>query len=355
MRFHVVALPHTRVAFDFEACAYTSKVRKFCKMMHGLGHTVYLYAAGDKTDAPCTEFISCLSEQQRADAVGAKPFVEASFDNNLPHWRTFNRKAAGGILSRMEKRDFICLIAGWAQHPLTAIEAFDDCMTVEFGIGYGGSFAKYRVFESYAWMHMTYGAKHHANLHDADGNFYDAVIPNYFEPELFPLEETKGDYHLFIGRIVDRKGFQIAVDVCKEKGVRLIMAGQGKAPDGIEHAGVVGPEVRAKLMGCARAVWAPTRYIEPFGGVAVEAQMCGTPVITTDWGAFAETVADGVTGFRCHLKREFGRAVERLGELASPAAIREHAMQYSVERIRHRYHDYFERLLTLWGDGWNAR
>jgi hypothetical protein len=47
-------------------------------------------------------------------------------------------------------------------------------LAVEFGIGYPGSFAKYRVFESYAWMHTTYGAQRGA---DIDGVWYDAVIP----------------------------------------------------------------------------------------------------------------------------------------------------------------------------------
>jgi glycosyltransferase involved in cell wall biosynthesis len=30
----------------------------------------------------------------------------------------------------------------------------------------------------------------------------------------------------------------------------------------------------------------------------VEAMACGTPVVTTNWGAAPELVADGVTGFR---------------------------------------------------------
>jgi hypothetical protein len=56
-------------------------------------------------------------------------------------------------------------------------------MVVELGIGYEGSFAKYRVFESYAWMHYTYGKIDQSD----NGRFFDCVIPNYFNTEEFPL------------------------------------------------------------------------------------------------------------------------------------------------------------------------
>jgi glycosyltransferase involved in cell wall biosynthesis len=93
-------------------------------------------------------------------------------------------------------------------------------------------------------------------------------------------------------------------------------------------------------------------YLEPFGNVAVEAQACGTPAITTDWGAFTETVLHGQTGFRCRTLREFIDAALTCHTL-DPWAIRQHAVaNYSLEATAVKYDRYFRRLLTVWGDGW---
>ena len=62
-------------------------------------------------------------------------------------------------------------------------------MVVEYGIGYNGTFAKYRVFESYAHMHKIWGAQ---GGFDPDGKFYDVVIPNYFEPGRLPASVDEG-------------------------------------------------------------------------------------------------------------------------------------------------------------------
>ena len=52
------------------------------------------------------------------------------------------------------------------------------------------------------------------------------------------------------------------------------------------------------MLGRACAMIFPIRWPEPFGLVMVEAMACGTPVVTTNWGAAPELVDDGVTGFR---------------------------------------------------------
>jgi len=349
MRFHVVSVPHTQVTLEYSACAFTEKVRKFCIMMTSLGHEVYLYA-GDQNVAPCTEHVPCFTEEERLAHCGGKHFIEAVWDANYGLWVDFNRRVASEIRRRAQQQDIVCIIGGTANAPLE--RELSDLLVVEFGIGYPGSFAKYRVFESYAWMHATYGAQTPGGAAAADGRWFDAVIPGYFEVDQFEPKYEKDDYFFFIGRLIDRKGLHIATEVCQRLGKRLIIAGQGETPKWGEYVGLVGPEQRNAIMANARAVFMPTIYLEPFGNVAVEAQACGTPAITTDWGAFTETVKHGVTGYRCRSLQEFCDAARNCDTL-DYHAIRKHAVEnYSLEVVAQKYDAYFRRLLTLWGDGW---
>jgi glycosyltransferase involved in cell wall biosynthesis len=333
-------------------CAYTEKVRKFCVMMKSLGHTVYLYA-GEKNEAPCDELITCIPEKLQRQVVGDRPYVHASWDSKLPHWKRFNENAVAGIRHRMQPQDFLCVIGGYAHEPIA--RALPQLLCVEFGVGYGGVFAKHRVWESYAWMHTVLGAQSKGDAHATNGEWFDAVIPNYFEPKAFPRSTKKGDYYLFMGRLIDRKGPHIAAEVCEKLGARLIVAGEGTPPKYGEFVGPVGPKQRGQLLSKAQAVFVPTIYVEPFGGVAVEAMLCGTPVITTDWGAFTETVVQGVTGFRCRTLKEFMDAAKK-APLLNSRAIRKYAVgRYSLDAVAPQYQAYFERLSTLWGDGWYAQ
>jgi len=331
MRFHIVALPHTQVTKEFAGCAFTEKVRRFCIMMHDLGHEVFLYA-GEEVEAPVTELITCVNEDQRAAAVATvSHYTQYPFSGGL--WWNFNTKAIEGIRDRIQPQDFICLIGGSAQKDIA--DAFPNHLSVEFGVGYGGVFAKYRVFESYAWMHSIYAGW--KNPTTADGQFYDAVIPGYLEPDMFPLGNGKGDekgeYYLFIGRLIDRKGYRIAQEVCERLGKRLILAGPGEQSGYGEFVGSVGPEERAKLMGGAIATFAPTLYVEPFGNVVIESQACGTPTITTDWGAFVENNPVGISGFRCRTLQEFMDAAESVKHL-DRAEIRKRAVElYKLDTI----------------------
>lgn len=286
--------------------------------------------------------------------LAGRHYTAASFDPSDRGWLIFNRKAIAEITQRFEERDFICLIGGLAHKPIA--DAFPEAMSVEFGIGYGGCFARYRVFESYAWMHSILAG---ADPAAADGTWWDAVIPGYLDPAEFPEPSAPSGepYYLFIGRLVERKGYRTAIETCQRMGARLVVAGPltsecPEPPADCEYVGVVGPEDRARLMSGAQAVFVPTQYIEPFGAVAIEAMACGAPILTTDWGAFTETNIHGVTGFRCRTLGEFMHGAEAVSGL-DRVAIRKMCLdRYSIDVIGAKYERYFNRLLKLWGDGW---
>jgi glycosyltransferase involved in cell wall biosynthesis len=315
--------------------------------MYNLGHEVFLYA-GEHNDVEVTEAIACICEELRAKAVGDLHYTQASWDANAPHWQMFNKNAIANIKQRIEPKDFICLIGGQLHKEIA--DAFPEHISVEFGVGYGGVFSKYKVFESYAWMHSIYAG--YRNPTAVDGNFYDDVISGGLELEAFPEGSGDGGYYLYVGRLIDRKGYRIAQEVCEKLGKRLILAGAGEASGYGEFVGAVGPEERARLMGGAIATFAPTLYIEPYGYVVIEAQMCGTPTITTDWGGFIENNVHGVTGYRCRTLQDFANAVENVKTL-DRKKIRKHAVDnYTLDVVGKKYQKYFERLTTLWDKGW---
>lgn len=364
MTFHVVSLPHTVTSKEYLMCAYTQKVLNFCRMMKSLGHTVYHYG-GEGSTPECSEHINIITKEQRQQWWGTndwhKDFFAIDWNSSLPYWVASNQGAIEAIRTRINPHDFICLIGGNCQKPIA--DAFPAHSAVEFGVGYEGVFSRFRVFESYAWMHHVYGL-----INQKNGQNYDCVIPNYFDSKDFPLVEKKGDYFLFIGRVVQRKGIQVAMEICKRLGTKLKVVGQGvisHAPGEIvskevtlkdpclEYVGTISDvQERGQLMGNAQAVICPTIYIGPFEGVSVEAMLCGTPVICSDWGAFAENVVDGVTGYRVRSLGEALWAARSVYKL-NPKAIREYAVRrFDLNAVRYRYQDYFRQLLTLWGKGW---
>lgn len=351
---HVISLPHTQTTHDFDHCAFTAKVRKFCGMMGAQGYKTILYA-GDENEADCDELVTCITrkEQERLfDWWESGAVQNVSWDWKEEHWQLFNGRVIEALRERVQDRDIICLMTGLAQQPI--IDAFPNHIVAEIGVGYAGIATKYRVFESHAWMHAIYGQ--HQTAAGADGHFFDAVIPNFFDEDEFPAG-TGGDYLAFLSRMTPRKGYQIAFDAAKATGRKIKVGGVGgdrPELDYVEYLGMVKPKARSELLGGALATFMPTLYLEPFGSVVVESLLCGTPVICTDWGAFPELVEHGVDGFRCRSQREFNEAVELCKGLDRDL-IRERAQgRYNFEAVGRQYDTFFKRLNTLWDKGFYA-
>ncbi len=355
-RFHLLGLVHLPVSERYAGCAFTQKIVKLSKMMLSLGHEVILYGA-ESSDAPCTEFVQThqLSDIRREWGDGDNRFAigydwkKTNFRHDFNSKRTqtyYNYNTVAGVAINERKRpdDYLLIMQGMYQKPVA--DKVDLYMTCEPGIGYRGSYANFRAFESAYLMNFTYGSERPRQ--SIDGAHYHRVIPNYFDAKDFPFQRKKNDYYLYVGRMIRRKGIRYAINAVGHVGGRLILAGQDggegfvdNLPPHCQYVGYVGPEERASLMGSAIATFVPTIYLEAFGGVNVESQLCGTPAITTNYGVFPETVVHGVTGFRCDTMNDFVQAARLAPELR-PKIVRRHAERYLMDNVRWEFEKWFE-------------
>ena len=363
-RFHCLGLPHTKTTRDFSHCAYTQKVWKFCKMMKDRGHYVIHYGA-EGGDPPCDEDVAVVSDETwrsvyRSVEKQTSTFFGWSLDDAA--YREFNRRAVDEINQRKQQGDFLLPFFGCGARRVC--DDVEGVIVVEPGIGYpDGHFAPYKVFESYALLHAMWGAD---KVRNCEPNWYDVVIPNYFDLDEFKPCYEKEDYLLYIGRVYAGKGVSIALEVCKRLGVKLKVAGHldNSFVEGyreqwescVEYCGPVLPQERNRLMSRALGTFAPTWYVEPFGGVQVEALLCGTPTITSDWGAFTENNIHGVTGYRCRTLRDFCVAAEKLlnGSI-DYRECRKHGERFSLQNVAPMYEKFFRDVHDVeFGDGWYA-
>jgi len=359
MKLHVIGVPHTITRKqDFSTCAFTQKVVNLCAMMHRRGHEVIHYGVeGSVVEA--TESVDIVTHAEWAAHYGArKPFENYDISMDGPraaYMELYKNRLRWALEKRVAKEPFTEIICLTWNGPQKDGAAGINQFQVETGIGYEHTWSDYRVYESYAWMHMQLGK---AGLQQG-GKWYWWVIPNAFDVADFPAraaapDELTNDF-LYMGRLNDDKGIPLAVDVCKRIGAKLTLVGQGDPKRFLEgnphvtyHEPVAGLD-RARMLNAHRAVFTPSIYVEPFCGVHVEAMLCGTPVITTDWGVFSETILHGANGYRCRSFEQMIWAAKNIDDLTmTEDQLRNHAIfNYSLERVSLMYEECFQAVLNL--------
>ena len=357
MRFHCIGVPHTVSNSEYVACAYTQKVVKFCKMMKAKGHYIIHYGH-EESNVECDEHVTVITNKIFDSVYGHHDYKHLFFNYDIKDevYITFYKNTILAIAERKQKHDFILPFWGSGVRPIC--DAHLDLICVEPGIGYaGGHWARWKIFESYAIYHAYYGL---SAVGTCKQDWYDVVIPNYFDPNDFDYSDTKEDYFLFVGRIYEGKGIHIAIQITEKIGARLLVCGQGsledvgykKIPEHVTYIGHVGKEQRKKLMSKAKGAFVISLYCEPFGGVQMEMLMSGTPTITTDWGAFSENNIHGVTGYRCRTFEQFCWAAKNIDKI-KPQNCREWAMNFSLDKVGEMYEEYFKMVLDVYvKDGW---
>lgn len=342
------------------------------QMLKSLGHIVFYYGV-EGSQVECDKFIQTHTLEDIRDAYGEgdNRFPELLYDYKRRGFKhDFNKPRTKATLKyylncideinkRKKDDDFLLLTQGVYQKPIAnSVKLF---LTCEPGVGYRGSYSRFKAFESSYLQNFTYGSRNPGK--SINGNYYDRVIPNYFDPKDFEYRQKKDDYFLFIGRLITRKGLVTAHLVTKEIGAKLRIAGQGMRSwdgnklvtdevtiegDNLDFVGCVDVEERKKLYSHAKATFVPTLYLEAFGGVSIESLFSGTPVITTNFGVFPGTIPSGLVGFRCNTLNDFVWAARNIDRI-EPKNCRDYAMQnFSMDQVKWQFEQWFQDLYDLY-------
>jgi glycosyltransferase involved in cell wall biosynthesis len=143
------------------------------------------------------------------------------------------------------------------------------------------------------------------------------VLPHFYEVDPARFIAEPGHDVLFVGRLSKEKGVEQLLDAWKrtDRGeAKLLLAGDGpertalenkiaaEKIGGVEFLGFVAKENQAAMWKRAAFSVVPSIWQEPLGLVVFEAWERGRGVVVSDAGGLADSVEDGVTGFKVPMR-----------------------------------------------------
>lgn len=190
------------------------------------------------------------------------------------------------------------------------------------------------------------------------------VIPNGVNLQLFSNVNIDYDFRrqyamdnekiiLYVGRLVYEKGIQNLIAAMPKvldryHDSKLIICGRGGMIDelreqvkylGIENkvyfAGYCDSKKMQKMYKCADVAVFPSTY-EPFGIVAIESMLSGTPTIVSDVGGLNEIIEHGVTGMKSYAGNANSIADSVLALLFDPKLCA-NISQNAIKKVKENY------------------
>jgi glycosyltransferase involved in cell wall biosynthesis len=203
----------------------------------------------------------------------------------------------------------------------------------------------------------TYVSISMSQQHDGSDLRFVANVYNGIDVDSFRPSYAHGEYLLFLGRLAPEKGADIAIDVARSLGMRLILAAKLASVDywrnkiwphvdgdKVLYAGEVNQIRKRQLLRGAYALLYPVRWNEPFGLAMVEAMACGTPVVALNRGGVGEVVADGYTGFLVDEPTEIASAVRKVASLSRRACRDYVKARFTASRMVDEYENIYAAL-----------
>lgn len=193
------------------------------------------------------------------------------------------------------------------------------------------------------------------------------VVYHGIPTDRFVMGNKRDDYLFTIGKIAPEKGQDIAIEVAKKSGRRLVIAGEVHSVneayweesvkpyvdgDQIQFIGSLTDKEKIPYFQNAAALLFPLQWKEPFGLIMIESMACGTPVIAYSRGSVPEVVKDRETGF---VIKETGdretdleamvQAVNNIDSI-NPETCRRHVENnFSIGREAQNYLNLYQRLI----------
>jgi glycosyltransferase involved in cell wall biosynthesis len=191
-----------------------------------------------------------------------------------------------------------------------------------------------------------------------------SVIHHGLDASVFSVTTNPKDYVCFVSRLAEVKGPATAIDVARQAGLPIRVAGSVHPVDEVyaqrelthrlrqkhvTYLGPIGLDVKAPLLRDARALLAPITWNEPFGLIVIEAMLSGCPVIGFPLGSLPELIEPGLTGFLCRNAAEMAALIGKNGPLDAfdRQRCRERAVErFSSDRMVADYERLYERVTT---------
>jgi glycosyltransferase involved in cell wall biosynthesis len=190
---------------------------------------------------------------------------------------------------------------------------------------------------------------------------HTTVIHHGIDVSDYPTSLRDEGYVLHLGRFAPEKGTHLAIEAAVAARTPIVIAGRvhEKQEDqdyfdaevaprlnlpGVLLGGEADHRRKLALLQNARALVCPIQWEEPFGLVAIEAMLTGTPVVGFARGAFPEIIDDGVTGILVSNVREMTQALALVARWDRGACAARARARFSADRMAADYEDVFESM-----------